>query len=343
MKLDDVKPVRSQQPVQSNAKDISNTRITSEVPHAKLKRSLSPHNYVPNKIQKTHATSRPVKVPKPEKFISPSNYASISSPPASMSNMFSPSSYYGMNSAQVYYEQLTSRLLNNTNDYTKALIAAYAANIAASEMSPISPSSSISSNNSLTSTNMPPSTQPSICSNPYCAQCLNMQPVPINTSHQISPTLDTICQIPNCTKCKTNYEPMLQCCWLIEGIKCGRVFTTIEDLQHHVNTHTLVNESQRSLTNNKISKKNKLNPDTYAVPILKTNKRKADMHSFQPVSKVPKTSILTKPDDCHYKLGPNKNTVQIQSTYFNKTQQASSYANKIATPIAHYPPNLYNS
>lgn len=108
---------------------------------------------------------------------------------------------------------------------------------------------------------LPPNT---MCPNPYCSQCLLTA---ATTAHinSIKKENDNACTVPGCTQCDNvilpkNYDQHInnnsnnlthkqqnvgihQCCWLVQNnTKCGKLFSTLEDLRAHVTAHTLDKE-----------------------------------------------------------------------------------------------------
>ena len=137
-------------------------------------------------------------------------------------------------------------------------------NISTNSLKQNSTSPSLSSqrmNSHLTA--LPPNT---MCSNPYCSQCILAAAA---TAHMntMKKENDNACTIPGCTQCdilpkkfnehivnassntnmniahKNQNNGVHQCCWLVHNnTKCGKLFSTLEELRAHVTAHTLDKE-----------------------------------------------------------------------------------------------------
>jgi hypothetical protein len=303
-----------------------------EVKSMRLKRSISPEasSHKPNKIQRAQVFSKSSECKKAENPISSRSISGMMHSSQAAPAVSNKDPFYNINSAntaQAYYEQLAASFLNNPN----AFAAAYTANLLPtteariSPPSSISPLSSISSNNSSMSSNMP-----SVCSKPNCNQCLHAKSISMG---ELDKFFEAPCPMPNCTHCKKQVEPMFECCWLIDNVKCGQVFSVLADLQHHVNTHTLVNIIP-SLGKVKKTKYNNAGNGTQR----SIGKSSLNSQSYHPYMSIQKNLILP---DSPYTKNPSPSKKQGHAAYFDKSHQLSKPLPAVY-PFAHYPPITFN-
>lgn len=181
----------------------------------------------------------------------------------------------------VFYDSILTNMYPNQNfnlnpskiDYANINAAMYAANIAQYNNS-VKHNASTTPVNSLKRKSVSPvlpaqrinaALPNTMCPNPYCSQCLLTAATTAHIS-SIKKENDNICTVPGCTQCDNVILPkkyndqhinsinnnllhkqqnigIHQCCWLVQNnTKCGKLFSTLEDLRAHVTAHTLDKE-----------------------------------------------------------------------------------------------------
>ena len=166
-----------------------------------------------------------------------------------------------------FYDQLLTSMYHNNNkiDYTNTSASANAAapynstkrhnlspQMNSTKRTVISPPPSAQIINPHLTAGLPLN---AICHNPYCTQCLLAAN---STAHMNNVRMENECTVLGCTQCdkyiKSNPHSSInsssqksngvhQCCWLVHNnTKCGKLFSTLDELRAHVTAHTLDKE-----------------------------------------------------------------------------------------------------
>ena len=179
-----------------------------------------------------------------------------------LTNMY-PNQNLNLNSSKIDYANINAAVyaanIAQYNNSTKHNTNSQVNSLKRNSVSPVLPAQRINAHLAA----LPPNT---MCPNPYCSQCLLAAAATAHINNMKKEN-DNICTIPGCTQCDSiilpkkyndqhiNNNPngnipqkqqnggVHQCCWLVHNnTKCGKLFSTLEDLRAHVTAHTLDKE-----------------------------------------------------------------------------------------------------